>query len=328
MGESNKKTSKEKKNPVPATSSEPGNAAASTPASTPASTSRPGPAKPDQPADGLPALEPWMKQTVVLQLKEVDVRVPDMTPEIFGKKMILEQGFSKAKTLSVQTFTKGIFFITFVSFQVCRRYWEMVKTSGPESPFRKFIANCPITRDEKWVTVSMRNPHTPGKDIATYLQRFCTVVKDPIQILDVNGFWIGKWSVLCKLRKDPLGDIQHLQPSFSLGSSAGFLFYPGIPYNCNRCGQPGHIAKDCKVLACKFCMVTGHETKDCPRSKACNLCGLVELVFRHCPQRTRTYAGALSQGKSPSSTRRKLPENPKKPKNPKEPRKAMKNELN
>ncbi|XP_073470345.1 uncharacterized protein [Aquarana catesbeiana] len=319
MGKSDKKTSKEKKNPVPATSSEPGKAAASTPTSTPAGTSRTGPAKPDQPADGLPALEPWMKQTVVLQLKEVDGRVPDMTSEIFGKKIILEQGFSKVETLSVQAFTRGIFFITFVSFQVCRRYWEMVKTSGPESPFRKFTVNCSITRDEKRVTVAMRNPHTSGKDIATYLQSFCTVVKDAIQIFDANGFWIGKWSVLCKLRKDPSGDIQHLQPFFSLGSSAGILFHPGIPYNCNKCGQPGHIGKDCTELACRFCRVTGHETKDCPRSKACNLCGLAEHVFRHCPQRTRTYAGALSQGKPPSSTGRKLPE---KPKNPKEPQKA------
>lgn len=203
MGKSNKKTSKDKKNPVPATSSEePENAVAATSTSTLAVTSRPRPAKSDLPADGLPTLELWMKQTVVL--KEVDGRVPDMTLEIFEKKMILEQGFSKAEMLSVQTFTKGIFFVTFVSLQVCRRYWEMVKTSGPESPF---VANCLITRDERQVTVAMRNPRTQGKDIATYLQRFCTVVKDPVRILHVNGFWIGRWSVLCKLRKDPLGDI-------------------------------------------------------------------------------------------------------------------------
>ncbi|XP_073474299.1 uncharacterized protein [Aquarana catesbeiana] len=310
MGKSDKKTSKEKKNPVPAASSEePENDAAST------STLYPGrhqPTKTSQAADGLPTLEPWMKQTV--KLKEVDERVHDMTPEIFRKKMILEQGFSKAETLSMQTFTKGIFFITFVSLQVCRRYWEMVKTSGPESPFRKFVAHCPITRDERRVAVAMRNPHTQGKDIATYLQRFCTVVKDPVRILDVNGFWIGKWSVLCKLRKDPSGDIQHLQPCFSLGLSAGILFYPGMPHNCNRCGHPGHMGKDCTELACRFCRVTGHETKDCPRSKACNLCGLAEHVFRHCPQRTWTYAGALIQGKPSSSTGRKPPENkPKKP---------------
>ncbi|XP_077349968.1 uncharacterized protein LOC143998091 [Lithobates pipiens] len=236
-----------------------------------------------------------------------------MTPEIFGKKMILEQGFSKAETLSVQAFTRGTFFVTFVSFQACRRYWDMVKASGPESPFRKFAANCPITRDEKWVTVAMRNPHTSGKDIATYLQRFCTVVKDPVRILDANGFWIGKWSVLCKFRKDPSGDILHLQPCFSLGNSAGILFYPGIPFTCNRCSNTGHMGKDCKEPACRSCRVAGHETKDCPRSKACNLCGAAEHVFKHCPQRSRSYAGALIQGKPSSSTRKKPPEREKEP---------------
>ncbi|XP_077334564.1 uncharacterized protein LOC143975887 [Lithobates pipiens] len=314
MGKSERKTSKSKRNPAPATSTEvPEDVAASTSTSTPASTCQPGPAKPSPPADGLPTLESWMKQTVVLQLKEVDGRVPDMTPEIFGKKMILEQGFSKAETLSVQAFTRGTFFVTFVSFQACRRYWDMVKASGPESPFRKFAANCPITRDEKWVTVAMRNPHTSGKDIATYLQRFCTVVKDPVRILDANGFWIGKWSVLCKFRKDPSGDILHLQPCFSLGNSAGTLFYPGIPFTCNRCSNTGHMGKDCKEPACRFCRVAGHETKDCPRSKACNLCGAAEHVFKHCPQRSRSYAGALIQGKPSSSTRKKPPEREKEP---------------
>ncbi|XP_040210308.1 uncharacterized protein LOC120941104 [Rana temporaria] len=329
MGKSQKKTEKVtdetketeemmRKNPAPATSSEvPENVSASTSTSIPAGASQPRPAKPKFPADGLPTLEPWMKQTVVLQLKEVNGRVPDMTSEIFGKKMILEQGFSKAETLSVQSFARGIFYITFGSFQVCRRYWEMVKTSGPESPFRKFVANCPITQDEKWVTVAMRNPHTQSRDITTYLQRFCTVVKDPVRILDVNGFWIGKWSVLCKLRKDRSGDLQHLQACFSLGSSAGHLFYSGIPYNCNRCGRPGHMGKECTELACKICRVTGHETKDCPRPKACNLCGLPEHTFRHCPQRTRTYAGALIQGKPASSSGKKPTES-----KPKEPRKA------
>ncbi|XP_077307233.1 uncharacterized protein LOC143927157 [Lithobates pipiens] len=236
-----------------------------------------------------------------------------MTPEIFGKKVILDQGFSKAETLSVQSFTRGIFFITFVSFQVCRRYWDMVKASGPESPFRKFAANCPITRDEKWVTVAMRNPHTPGKDIATYLQRFCTVVKDPVRILYANGFWIGKWSVLCKFRKDPSGDIQHLQPCFSLGNSTGILYYPGIPYACNRCSNTGHMGKNCKELACRFCRVAGHETKDCPRSKACNLCGAAEHVFKRCPQKSQSYTRALIQGKPAASTGKKQPEREKEP---------------
>ncbi|XP_073451414.1 uncharacterized protein [Aquarana catesbeiana] len=313
MGKGNKTSKTMEKNPAPATLSEaPEHVATSTTTPAPAGSSLPRPAKLYLPADGLPILEPWMKQTVMLQLKEVDGRVPDITLVIFGKKMILEQGFCKAETLSVQTFTKGIFFITFVSFQVCRQFWEIVKTCGAESPFRNFVANCPIQRDE--VRVTMRNPHTQGKDIVTYLQRFCIVAKDPVRILNANGFWIGKCTVFCRPRRDSSGDLQHLQPCFSLGNSAGSLYYSSMPHNCIRCGHPGHVGKDCTELVCRFCWVAGRETKDCLRPKACNLCGLAEQVFKDFPKRTWTYVGALIQGMSSSSTGSKPTE--KKPKEP------------
>ncbi|KAM5164989.1 uncharacterized protein ACMZJ9_007390 [Mantella aurantiaca] len=250
-----------------------------------------------QSADGLPTLEPWMKQTVVLKLKEVDGRIPDLTPEIFGKKCILDQGFTKAETLSVQSFVKGVFYITFMSLHICQRYWEKVKAAGPDSIFGKFLANSPIQREERRVTVSMQNPHTPGKDINTFLQRFCTVVKEPSRIPDANCFWTGKWTAVCRLRRYPSGDLQHLPPCFSLGSSAGILHYADQPQTCRRCGKIGHVGRNCSEPACRYCRVAGHETKDCPRSKTCNLCGLADDVYRDCPQRARTYAGALIRGR-------------------------------
>ncbi|KAM5165181.1 uncharacterized protein ACMZJ9_007617 [Mantella aurantiaca] len=250
-----------------------------------------------QSADGLPTLEPWMKQTVVLKLKEVDGRIPDLTPEVFGKKCILDQGFTKAETLSVQSFVKGVFYITFMSLHICQRYWEKVKAAGPDSILAKFLANSPIQREERRVTVSMRNPHTPGKDINTFLQRFCTVVKEPSRIPDANGFWTGKWTAVCRLRRYPSGDLQHLPPCFSLGSSAGILHYADQPQTSRRCGKIGHVGRNCSEPACRYCRAAGHEAKDCPRSKTCNLCGLADHIYRDCPQRARTYAGALIRGR-------------------------------
>ncbi|XP_075057038.1 uncharacterized protein LOC142143227 [Mixophyes fleayi] len=245
-----------------------------------------------------PTLEPWMRQTVVLKLKEVEGRVPDMTAKTFGKKMILDQGFSKAETLSMQNYLKGIWYITFDSIAICKRYWEAVKTARPESPFSRFVGNCPIQREERRVTVSMRNPHTPGKDIATFLSRFCSVVKDPSKILDVNGFWTGKWSIIIRLRKDSTATdgLQHLPSSFALGGSAGLLHYADQPRNCRKCGEADHMARSCKVSACRNCKVAGHESKDCPRKLSCNLCGLASHIYRDCPQRARSYAAAAGIG--------------------------------
>ncbi|XP_075044595.1 uncharacterized protein LOC142104045 [Mixophyes fleayi] len=196
-----------------------------------------GQGKPSQDApQRTPTLEPWMRQTIVLKLKEVDGRVPDMTAETFGKKMILDQGFSKAETLSVQNYLKGIFYITFASIAICKRYGEAVKSARPESPFSRFVGNCPIQREERRVTVTMMNPHTPGKDNATFLSRFCSMVKDPSKILDANGFWTGKWSVIIRLKKNDSAtdSLQHLPTCFALDGSAGLLHYADQPRNCRK----------------------------------------------------------------------------------------------
>ncbi|XP_044133181.1 zinc finger CCHC domain-containing protein 3-like [Bufo gargarizans] len=225
-----------------------------------------------KPSPDSPALEPWMRQMVVLQLKEVDGRMPDMSQDVFGKKMVLDQGFSNAETVSIHSFITGMFYITFASLAICNRYWEMGKTARLDIPFNRFVGNWPFQREERRVTFSMWNPHIPGKDIVAYLKRFCTVVRDPTHILDGNGFWAGKWSVIVRLNKAPDG-VQHLPQSFSLGNSSGLIFYPDMLQICRKCSKKGHSIKDCKETTCRICRVAGHESKDCPKRTACNLCG-------------------------------------------------------
>ncbi|CAH2327945.1 zinc finger CCHC domain-containing 3-like [Pelobates cultripes] len=146
----------------------------------------------------------------------------------------------------------GLFHVTFITMAICKRYWEQFLAAKPDSPFARFIGSCPIKREERRVTVSMKNPHTPGKDIATFLSRFCTVMSDPAQIKDKHGFWTGRWFLIVRLKQDPSspGNL-HLPQCFSLGSSSGMLFYQDQPRNCRKCNQPGHQGKDCKASACR-----------------------------------------------------------------------------
>ncbi|XP_077111155.1 uncharacterized protein LOC143767021 [Ranitomeya variabilis] len=243
-----------------------------------------------------PTLEPWMRQTVALKLKEVDGRVPDMSPDMFSRKMLLERGFSTSETLCVQTFLTGIFFVTFATVNACRRFWEMVSAGGSDPSLSAFTGSCPIQREERRITVSMRNPHTPGKDICTFLRRFCLVVREPTHILNGCSFWTGKWSVTVRLHRDPACSdrLQHLPPTFSLGNSYGLIYYPDMPRNCRRCGKNGHEMKDCKEDACRTCRVTGHSSKDCPRRTSCNLCGLADHMYKDCPKRQRSWASVAA----------------------------------
>ncbi|XP_075122673.1 uncharacterized protein LOC142196598 [Leptodactylus fuscus] len=238
-----------------------------------------------------------MKQTVVLKLREVDGRLPDLSEEVFCRTMPADQGFSPCQTLSVQSFVTGLFYVTFASMEICRRYWEAVKSAAPGSPFKAFLGSCPVQMDERRVTVTMRNPHTPPGDIARFLARFCTVLRDPTRILNKTGYWTGKWSVVVKLRRD--GEVRHLPQTFSLGNSSGLIWYPDLPKACRRCGKEGHQVKDCKADACRMCRVEGHATKDCPTAKTCNLCGMADHVYKACKMRTRSWA---SVAKEPPST--------------------------
>ncbi|XP_071996844.1 uncharacterized protein [Engystomops pustulosus] len=265
-------------------------AAASTPEASSSSEQQPPAAK--QTSQEPPKLPPYMRDTVALRLKEVDGRVPDMTKEVFCKKMLLDQGVKASDIFGIQAMVTGLFYVTFISVNVCRRYWEAIKAAAPDSPFSNFVGNCLLQREERKITVSMWNLRTPGSDINTLLSRYCIVVKEPAKILNCYGLWMGKWTATVRLLPDPEAKdgLKHLPQSFTLGNSYGLIFYPDMPRTCRKCGQEGHVIKACKEEACKNCRVTGHVSKDCPRRTTCNLCGLAGHLYKDCPERKRTWA--------------------------------------
>ncbi|KAJ8335394.1 hypothetical protein SKAU_G00387360 [Synaphobranchus kaupii] len=92
--------------------------------------------------------------------------------------------------------------------------------------------------------------------------------------------------------KDPQGveGFAHPPGSFAIEPDRGYLFYPGQPVYCRRCGSFGHLKESCTVERCKHCSseTRDHKTKD---PKQCSQCGSTNHLFRACPERVRTYAG-------------------------------------
>ncbi|CAI7909129.1 unnamed protein product [Closterium sp. NIES-54] len=52
---------------------------------------------------------------------------------------------------------------------------------------------------------------------------------------------------------------------------------------CHRCGQPGHICKDCKN--CDSCGKPGHWRRECPEAPKCEICGRGGHAAKDCYQR-------------------------------------------
>ncbi|CAN2390365.1 hypothetical protein PRIEUP_LOCUS401, partial [Pristimantis euphronides] len=138
--------------------------------------------------DETPSLEPWLRQTLALKLKEVDGKIPDMDQGVFGKKMVLDQGLFKSKVLCRSALFNGLFLITLsqcITADATER-WYNLQLRTP--PLLNSGALAPLS--ERRVTVLMRNPHIPGEN--TFLSCYCQVIREPTHILDVNGFWTGK----------------------------------------------------------------------------------------------------------------------------------------
>uniref|UniRef100_A0A3B4GDQ6 CCHC-type domain-containing protein n=1 Tax=Pundamilia nyererei TaxID=303518 RepID=A0A3B4GDQ6_9CICH len=108
----------------------------------------------------------------------------------------------------------------------------------------------------------MHSEYVRVEDIKTWLSFKCSVLRG-LDLKDEDGIRTGAYR---------------------------YVFYPGQPKTCHKCGSNDHLAMECVNVVCRNCKSGEHIIKDCPYPKNCNLCGKEDHTFRSCPQ---SYANWL-----------------------------------
>lgn len=229
------------------------------------------------------------------------------------------QGVMKQQTTSVlclQDFAHaGFMDITFGEMTSCLDFVATWERNLQHPALRGLKVRALYIWEDVPVTVHMYNPFVEESDIRHFLQRYCLKVEGGQKICNAFGIWNGRRKYLVRFRPEPTAPGGVVQPpgSFAIGPHRGFLFYPGQPVTCRKCGTAGHTKSVCNNSKCRFCGSQEHESTECRAPKKCSLCGGEDHLYRSCALRRKTFADLFSQedmqgggGKSPGVETRKL----------------------
>lgn len=224
---------------------------------------------------------------------------------IFVKLSILKglQGVKIEEIFCFQNFTlRGWADVTFYDLKTCLRVAEAWQRQKDHQLLTGLCLHPLYVQDHLPLVVHMYSPHVPEGDIGTFLARHFQTVKGGTRILDEEGTWTGKRRYVVTLRPKPgcPGEFIHPPETFSIGPCRGFMWYPGQPRVCRRCGGPGHTKTACVAERCRFCGSGSHPSAQCGAPKSCSLCGSPDHLYRSCPRRSGSYAAALVAGDEPS----------------------------
>ena len=59
--------------------------------------------------------------------------------------------------------------------------------------------------------------------------------------------------------------------------------YPGQPKTCRRCGDLGHLIKECQSVRCFNCEQSGHQSEECEMPHLCSICRSADHMLHECP---------------------------------------------
>ncbi|XP_064410329.1 zinc finger CCHC domain-containing protein 3-like [Latimeria chalumnae] len=163
------------------------------------------------------------------------------------------------------------FDISFCNVLFLDSFWakyEKVK----DTPLWKDFEAIKITENAvRYITILFRNESVPSSDVSFWLRRHCTMLGALNPIYDRHGFWEGGYKVKVQLKTSETG-LQHLPNFINIGRDRGYLFYPGQPKVCSKCGSNRHFGANCAKLFCVKCNNVGHIASNCANNIVCNLC--------------------------------------------------------
>ncbi|XP_064422299.1 zinc finger CCHC domain-containing protein 3-like [Latimeria chalumnae] len=215
--------------------------------------------------------------------------IPDR--EYVGKKLLIDSLCFSAIHVYALIHIPGSrsFDISFRNSMFLDVFWARFEKVRFRQVWEGFTAIKVSHNTEKTVTILFSNETVLSNDIIYWLQSRVKSLEELCPIHDINDFWNGGYKV--RVRLSTIGnEIIHLPNTLLIGRNRGFLFYPGQPRKCYKCGEQDHFSAACKQIICRNCGVTGHSTKECRENIRCNLCNEEGHYYINCPRSARNTA--------------------------------------
>lgn len=179
----------------------------------------------------------------------------------------------------VQPLYNNQYDVSFASVVVKRKFMStLVRTSG--------VTASAYSEDVKLVTV-IHIPFEVNDSVVRYvLGRYGEVIRG--RMLTMKEFptvFNGTRQYQVRLRED-------IPSTLRFGGRNCLVRYFGQPRTCLRCGEVGHVVKDCSSVKCFKCHQLGHVARDCDQQLVCNTCGKTGHGYNFCPV---SFAGKVKQ---------------------------------
>uniref|UniRef100_H3A2J7 CCHC-type domain-containing protein n=1 Tax=Latimeria chalumnae TaxID=7897 RepID=H3A2J7_LATCH len=208
--------------------------------------------------------------------------VPDR--EWVGKNLLINAlGFTGLHVYAlIHLPSSRVFDISFRHSSYLETFWSRYERVKTQQVWKDFSIQKVSQHNIRTITILFNNETVPEANILFWLQQQATVLGALHLIIDRNGFWNAGYTA--KVQLEAIGnELIHLPSSVTIGRDRGWLFYPGQPKKCHRCGAGDHFSAKCTAPVCRNCGQSGHLTRECAASPVCNLCYKEGHYYINCP---------------------------------------------